>query len=143
MFGRGNTTDLKFHLFDDKRFVLEETNNQMKVLQFGRWASATEPPEDASQCKWECRTVFTKSDGSEQLGKGCAFSEDGINELARVLVAEGKGNTKDLLNGMKTRTDFLPTLKVVLGQESEIDLSEVDDEFFNPEDIFDDEIEKE
>lgn len=137
MFGNKNNNDICFHLFEDKRFILEENNNQMKVLQFGKWGNKDEEPDEKS-CKWECRVIYNKPDGTEQAGKGCAFSEDGINELARVLVCEGKGNTRDLLNGMKDRKDFMPSLKSVLGNESDIDLSDIDDEFFDPNDILDD-----
>lgn len=141
MFGNKNNTDIQFHLFQDKRFILEEQNNQMKVLQLGKWGGKDDIPTDEKSCKWECRTIYNKPDGTEQMGKGCSFSEEGINELARVLVEQGKGNTKDILTAMHDRKDFMPSLKIVLGNEAEdngIDLSDVDDEYYNADDILQD-----
>lgn len=133
MFGNDNFSGghPEFHIVDDKRFVLEETANQMKVLQYGVWANAGSEV-DPSRAKWETRTYFIKKDGGEQAGKGCAFSLDGAHELARNLVAQGLGYTTDIIKELRNRDDFMPSLKRVLGNESEIDLSEVDDEYYDP-----------
>lgn len=137
MFGK-KAENLEFKLVDDKRWILEETQNQMKVLQYGMWGDAADPI-DPDKCKYETRTVFTNKDGNEVMGKGCSFSDDGINELTRVLVSEGLGNTKDLLEGLSTRSDFLPSLKRILKDNpdaSDINLDDVDDEYFAPSSLF-------
>lgn len=134
------SSDLEFKLRDEEsKWIIEEHQNQMKVLQVGMWAKPDEPI-DPFRCKYETRTVYIGKDGNEIMGKGCSFSEEGINELTRVLVEQGKGNTKDLLTSMSERTDFLPTLKRVLKgnpEAEDIDLSDVDEEFFDASTILD------
>ncbi len=134
------TSDLEFKLRDEEsKWILEEHQNQMKVLQVGMWGKPDEPI-DPFRCKYETRTVYIGKDGNEIMGKGCSFSEEGINELTRVLVEQGKGNTKDLLTSMSTRPEFLPTLKRVLKgnpDAEDIDLSDVDEEFFDASTILD------
>lgn len=146
MFNKSNANDLEFKLRDeDSRWILEENQNQMKVLQVGMWGKKDEPI-DPFRCRYETRTVFIGKDGNEIMGKGCSFSEEGINELTRVLVKQGKGNTKDLLESMSERSDFLPTLKRILKDNpdaNDIDLSNVDDEFFDASAILDNITEKE
>jgi hypothetical protein len=126
--------NLEFKTLNDKRFVLEEEQNQIKVLRLGMWCK-DDAPIDPDRCRYEIRTMYVKSDGTEQSGKGCSLSEEGVNELANVLVAEGKGYTRDLLESMKTRSDFGSSLKRVLGKTGDEDidsaLEEIDDEFFD------------
>lgn len=138
MFGKGNANDLEFKLLNDQRYIIEEHQNQMRVLQNGMWGNKGDPI-DPDKCKFEVRTVYIGKDGNETMGKGCSFSEEGINELTRLLVENGKGNTKDILESVSKRPEFLTTLKHVLkndNQDFDIDLSNVDDEYFDANTIF-------
>lgn len=132
------TNDLEFKLLDDQRFIIEEQNNQMKVLQKGMWGP-TEEPIDPFKCKYEIRTMFIDKEGNEVMGKGCSITEEGTNELTRILVEQGMGNTKDLLIAMKERGDFLRCLKSVLNDDpacKDLNLDDFDDEYFSPSNIF-------
>ena len=132
------STDSNFGFFvkDNKRFIIEEHQNQMKVLQYGVWTS--DPPDtfDEEDCRWECRTIFVKADGTEQNGKGCSFSNEGINELTNVLVQQGLGDTGIILEGIVNRPDFGTALNKVTGKSS---INEVEPEtvteYFNPNDF--------
>lgn len=137
MFNKNNANDLEFKLLNDQRFIVEEHQNQMRVLQNGMWGPKGEPI-DPDKCKFEVRTVYIGKDGVEVMGKGCSFSEEGINELTRLLVENNKGNTKDLLEAMSDRPDFLTSIKQVLknNPDSDIDLSNIDDEYFDAKTIF-------
>ena len=137
MFNKSNASDLEFKLLDDQRFIIEENNNQMKVLQKGMWANKEEPI-DPFKCKYEVRTVFIDKNGNEVMGKGCSMSEAGVNELTRILVEQGLGNTKELLDAMSKRDDFLLSIKHLLANNPDaqgIDL-EIDDDYFAPTEIF-------
>lgn len=143
MFGK-DSYNLEFKQLGDQRWIIEENGNQMRVLQVGMWGSKDEPI-DESKCRFEVRTVFISRDGEEKMGKGCSFTEDGINELARLLVKQGKGHTKELLTSMTDREDFFPTLKQVLNgnpEAEDIDLSNIDDEYFDASSIFNTESEE-
>lgn len=138
MFGKSNTSDLEFKLLDDQRFILEESQNQMKVLQKGMWGSKEEPI-DPFKCKYEIRTMFINKDGIETMGKGCSMTEEGVNELTQILVEQGMGDTKDLLKAMSTRDDFLQSVKHLLKDDpdaQDLDLDNIDDEYFSPTTIF-------
>lgn len=137
MFNKNNASDLEFKLLDDQRFIIEENNNQMKVLQKGMWANKEEPI-DPFKCKYEVRTMFIDKNGNEVMGKGCSMSEAGVNELTRILVEQGLGNTKELLDAMSKRDDFLLSIKHLLANNpgaQDIDL-EIDDDYFTPNEIF-------
>ncbi len=140
MFGKNNSGDLEFKLLDDQRFIIEENQNQMKVLQKGMWGSKDEPI-DPFKCKYEVRTMFIDKNGNEVMGKGCSMTEEGVNELTRILVEQGMGNTKDLLEAMSTREDFLQSVKHLLkdtpaAQGLDLDLESIDDDYFSPTTIF-------
>lgn len=137
MFGNNNSgKDLTFHLVDDKSFVFQESGNQTKVFRYGYWSESDSEVEKTPM--WECRTVFIGKDGSEKVGKGCAFSQEGADELARIMVEQGLGHTADLLAAMKDRKDFKHSLKKVLGNEADEDIGEVDTEYYDANSILND-----
>lgn len=135
MFGKKSAANLEFKVLGDNRFIVEEDQNQMRVLQYGMWGDKG-TDIDENKCKWDVRTVFISKDGEEIMGKGTSFTENGINELTRILVEQGKGNTKELLRGMQNRNDFMSSLKHVLKNEKDIDVGNIDDEYFDPSSIF-------
>ena len=132
------TDDLEFKLLDDRKYIIEESNNQMKVLQYGMWGKKDEEI-DLDKCRYEIRTIYLGKDGNEIMGKGVSLSEEGTHELTRILVDNNMGYTKDLLNSMKNRDDFMVNLKRVLKDDDiqDIDLDNIDDDYFDASSIFD------
>lgn len=73
-----------------------------------------------SPYKLDIRKWFTNSDGSEVAGKGVSFiTENGPNGLIKALLKNNYGDTRDVLNSIKTRDDFLYNVKSVLDEMGE------------------------
>lgn len=73
-----------------------------------------------SPYKLDIRKWFTNSDGSEVAGKGVSFiTENGPNGLVKALLKNNYGDTRDVLDSIKTRDDFLYNVKSVLDEMGE------------------------
>lgn len=73
-----------------------------------------------SPYKLDIRKWFTNSDGSEVAGKGVSFiTENGPNGLVKALLKNNYGDTRDVLDSIKTRDDFLYNVKTVLDEMGE------------------------
>ena len=67
-----------------------------------------------------------KSEG-ETPGKGFSFlTEEGPHELTDVLISNGYGHTKDILELLRDRDDFEESVKSIYGSDKD------DDEYFDP-----------
>ena len=85
------------------------------------WAGEDEdvPPE---AIKYDIRKYTTDSAGNERMLKGVSFfSEEGPNQLANILVEEGFGNTRTILQNIRKRPDFADALKPQNESDSEDD----------------------
>lgn len=73
-----------------------------------------------SPYKLDIRKWFTNSDGSEVAGKGVSFiTENGPNGLVKALLKNNYGDTRDVLDSIKERDDFLYNVKNVLDEMGE------------------------
>lgn len=97
-----------------------------------------------SPYKLDIRKWFTNADGTETAGKGVSFmTEQGPHELTKVLLKHGFGETRDILDSIKEREDFLYNVKEVLdelGEESDLiavkpSSSDSDVSFFDPKEL--------
>ena len=114
--------------------VLEEKNNTFKAL---RTISHNGKAEVL-----DIRTWYINGEGQEIMGKGISLSDEGADNLTVFMVREKYGDTKEIIQGLKTREDFIPSLTAVLThQELEsvgVDITKVDpSEFYDPITDFD------
>lgn len=114
--------------------VLEEKNNTFKAL---RRVSFNGRPEQIDIRGW-----YVNGDGKEIMGKGVQLSDEGANNLVTFMVREKYGETKEILNELKKREDFIPSLSDILShkelEQVGVDISKVDpSEFYDPINDFD------
>lgn len=70
-----------------------------------------------SPYRLDIRKWFTNADGSEVAGKGVSFmTEQGPHELVKALLKHNYGETREVLDSIKDRDDFLYNVKDVLDE---------------------------
>lgn len=79
-------------------FIIEESGNSSINLRKVSWNNR---PHKLDIRKWNYTT-----DGEERAMKGIQLTDDGANELTGVLVEQGYGDTKRIINAIKTREDY-------------------------------------
>lgn len=118
--------------YGDINAIFDERGSQFLALRKIHWCKeGSESSED--QARLELRKWMVNSDGEERANKGFSFlTEEGPHELAKVLVHEGFGHTKDLLRELRTRNDFAESVQTINEDE---DLS--DGEYFDMRELMD------
>ena len=105
--------DMEFNLEIDDSIneVFDEgVGNSFLALRKLRWNENT-------PFKLDIRKWITNSNGEEIAGKGFSFiTEDGPNGLVKALLKHNFGDTRDILDSIKNRDDFLYNAKVVLDE---------------------------
>ena len=82
----------------------EGSGNSFLAMRKLRW-------DENSNFKIDLRKWFTNSDGEEIAGKGFSFiTEDGPNNLVNCLIDNGFGDTRDIIEKVSTRDDFVDAL---------------------------------
>ena len=77
---------------------------------------------------------YTYKDGQETMMKGISLSDEASNELTKVLIDNGYGNTRYIINSLKNRDDF----KESLLEDNSSDLNNTDDEdeeYYDPKEL--------
>jgi hypothetical protein len=93
--------------------TFDELGSRFLALRKVQWVNKGEEP-DESKAKIELRKWMVDKEGAERANKGFSFlTEEGPHELARVLVHEGFGRTKDILNEIRVRDDFVEAVKTL------------------------------
>lgn len=105
--------------------IIEEKGNVFMAFRKIKWG-------DSDTYKLDLRKYIATEDGGERMGKGCTFiSDEGAQELTRVLLSAGYGRDDELLETIKQDRPSLyhkitkDILNVVNDDESE------DDTLFN------------
>lgn len=80
--------EFKYEVNPEFDFVLEERANTYIALRKIKWGNSEEE-------KIDIRKYIATEEG-ERMMKGCSFSDEGANELTRVLVDQGYGNDKEI-----------------------------------------------
>ena len=97
-----NIKPVKFGSLDA---IFDERGSAYLALRRIQWVKEGSEP-DESKAKLEIRR-WRVSDEGERAERGVAFlTDEGPNELAKVLVHEGFGKTKDILSELRRREDF-------------------------------------
>ena len=96
--------------------VFDEQGSTFLALRKVQWLitkdGEKEAQPDESKAKLELRKWRIKPDGSEMADKGFSFlTEEGPHELAKTLINNGYGHTKDILEGLVKRDNFKDTVE--------------------------------
>lgn len=105
--------DFDRHLvkFGDLDSTIDEKGSIFIALRKVQWVKNGEDP-DETKAKLDLRKYRVDENGDEIVGKGISFlTDDGPNELTKVLVHEGYGNTKEILKELKNRDDFVDSVE--------------------------------
>lgn len=86
-------------IIDDFDHIISERGNTYISLRKVKWT------ED-SEVKLDLRKYVTKADGTEQMMRGCSFDDEAANELTKVLVDTGYGDTREIIDSLRQREDF-------------------------------------
>ena len=121
--------EFSYRIEDGLNEIIEEKGNGFTALRRVGF--------NGREANVDIRKWRTNSDGTEQMAKGCQLSEEGAHRLVPIMVRVGFGKTKDVLEELKKREDFIPSLQSVLSKEEleniGVDLSKVDEsEFYDP-----------
>ena len=105
--------DLDRHLvkFGELDSTIDEKGSIFIALRKVQWVKNGEDP-DETKAKLDLRKYRVDENGDEIAGKGISFlTDDGPNELTKVLIHEGYGNTKEILKELKNRDDFVDSVE--------------------------------
>lgn len=104
-------TPISFQIVDEFDEVFDEKGNTFLAMRKLCWGDTPDP----DKAKLDMRKWYVDSDGNESPHKGFSFlTEDGPDNLTKVLINKGFGHTKEILNGLKGREDFQVELNNVL-----------------------------
>lgn len=105
--------DFDRHLvkFGELDSTIDEKGSIFIALRKVQWVKNGEDPDEA-KAKLDLRKYRVDENGDEIAGKGISFlTDDGPNELTKVLIHEGYGNTKEILKELKNRDDFVDSVE--------------------------------
>lgn len=106
--------------FDGIDGIFDEKGSTFLALRKTQWCEQDEEP-DPEKAKLELRKFRITSEG-ERADKGFSFlTEDGPHELVKVLVQEGFGNTKEIIQELKKRSNFRESIENLFDDTEEID----------------------
>lgn len=107
-------------------FIIEEGGNTSINLRMISW--------NGRDHKLDLRKWTYKEDGQEQAMKGVSLTEEGGNELASVLVEQGYGDTKRIVNAIKKRQEYDNSLDSI--NTDEIEEDDGSEEYYDPSELF-------
>lgn len=114
-------------MFDNLNEVFDEQGSTFIALRRVQWCRGENKP-DRDKSKLELRKWRITPEGEERADKGFSFlTEDGPHELARVLVHNGYGKTKEIITELAHRDDFADSVKHLNDKE----ISKSDGEYFD------------
>ena len=120
--------DFKYEIQEGFDFVIEETGNQSTNLRKVSW--------NGREYKVDLRKWYYK-DGEERCSSGVTMTDVGADELTKVLCENGYGNTKEIINGIKTREDFKESMKSIFMDPESDDYDEEFEEYYDPKMLID------
>lgn len=98
-------------MFDNLNEVFDEQGSTFIALRRVQWVRGENQP-DKNKSKLELRKWRITPEGDERADKGFSFlTEQGPHELAKVLVHNGYGKTKDIITELAQRDDFVDSVK--------------------------------
>lgn len=105
--------DIRYTIIDEFDKIIDEKGNKtlnLRKLSYG----------DSTNVKLDLRQWYVDENGKEGMGKGTSFlTEEGPHSLVEIMAKEGYGRTKPILESIKERPDFRPSLNSVLNEDDE------------------------
>ena len=130
--------ELKLEIDDSVDKIIDEApgGNSFIALRRLRWS-------ESSPFRLDIRKWYTSSTGEEIAGKGVSFiTQEGPDNLVNGLIEMGYGETQKVIDSIKDRPDFLPTIKRVL-TDMDVNLDDIKEEaidslqeFYDPKGLF-------
>ena len=118
--------DKKFEYHVSKDRVFDEKGSTFLSLRDVAWGCSQDQEPEEGKTRTELRRWHIR-DGKEMPDKGFSFlTEEGPHELTKVLLEEGYGHTKDVLNAIRTRDDFKESVTTLYEDEP------VEGDYFDP-----------
>lgn len=120
------SNEFKYEIDENYDYTIDEKGNSFIALRKIKWGSS----EDY---KLDLRKYYTSAEG-ERMNKGVSFlTEDGPNELTRVLLETGYGEPDEIIDTIKNnRPDILSSLEKLVNNSSEENDETSDDEYYDP-----------
>lgn len=112
-----NNGDFKYEVNPEFDFIIEEVGDRFMALRKIKWG-------DSENYKLDLRRYRSSEEGERmEKGKGLSFmTEEGPNELTRILLDQGYGNADEIAEVIKTSR---PDIAEALENEDElIDIKE-------------------
>lgn len=117
--------NFKYNIEDNFNHIFDEKGNMFLAVRKIRWG-------DSQDIKLDIRKWYSTSTGEEKVGKGFSFlTDEGPNELTKVLLETGYGRTDEVISSIKNRDDFNSSIMKVLStdekkylQDTKIDTEE-------------------
>lgn len=117
--------EIKYHVFESDTF--DERGETFLALRKIQWGVGQDEEGDPSKAKLEIRK-WNMRNGKEMANKGTAFlTEEGPNELTKLLLSKGYGGTKENLQILSKREDFRDAVTNLFSEEPSDD-----GEYFDP-----------
>ena len=112
-----STEPFKYEFDPNFDFVLEEKANVFVALRKVKWGESNEFKVDIRK--------YISTDHGEQMKKGCTFmSEDGVDELAKVLLEQGYGRPDEIVNAICNSRPDIAT-GIVKNMSGQVDVDKV------------------
>lgn len=126
--------DFKYTVDPDFDHTIDEKGNTFVALRKIKWG-------DNSEFKLDLRKYYETAEG-ERMNKGVSFTDEGADELTKVLLQEGYGLPSDIYETIKeNRPDVLKKFKDGGDLNDDIEITKVEeDDFYDPREMLDDEI---
>ena len=128
---KGTWAGKNFELIDWQEQIIRDIFGILKPNGYRQFNTAyVEIPkkQGKSELAAAVALLLTCGDGEERADKGFSFlTEDGPHELARVLVHNGYGKTKEIITELAHRDDFADSVKHLNDKE----ISKSDGEYFD------------
>lgn len=96
-------SDINMQIIDGYDHIISEKGNVFIALRKIKWS------ED-SDTKLDLRKYITTTDGGERCQKGVCFDDEAADELTKVLCETGYGDTREIIDSIKDRDNFMPSL---------------------------------
>lgn len=109
-------------------FIIEEGQNTSINLRKISW---NDRPSKIDIRKW------SYTDGQERAMKGISLTDEGTNELTGVLVEQGYGDTKRIINALKNRDDYDESL-LNNTEDNSIEQDDEPQEYYDPSELLGD-----
>ena len=130
--------EFEYRVDPDFDYTIDEKGNTFIALRKIDWGNK-------GDYKLDLRKYYA-SDAGETMSKGLSFlTEDGPNELTKVLLETGYGDAEEIANTiLENRKDIAARIAVALEDpeksydlkaELERELEDDDDEFYDPEEL--------